>query len=439
MSELQRKNRTLSRAFFLCRVLATALAAGTVLTPIASGQSRSSDPIEQVLRAAVQEKKLPGVVAMVAVGDRVTYQGAFGAQDAARNIPLKVDAIFRIASMTKPITSVSVMQLVESGRVKLDEPVTTYLPELAKLQVLEEFDAATKKPKLRPPKTIPTIRQLLTHTSGFGYEFFDAKLGGYVATGAVPSVGRGDDGFLGAPILFDPGSQWQYGISTDVLGRLVEKVSGENLEHYFHEHIFLPLGMADTFFDVPPEKQARVVTLQQRQEDGRLQEQPQRPFQPARFFSGGGGLYSTAGDYLKFARMVLGGGKLGSQRILQSATVEQMIRNQIGDLALREIKSLVPQLVKAQARIPGGLDKFGLGFATNTQPVAGGRSRGSAAWAGIYNTYFWIDPPRRICAVIMMQMLPFGDDAANSVVEQFEQAIYANPLVKTRSGKRSKR
>jgi methyl acetate hydrolase len=373
---------------------------------------------------------------MVAVADRVIYQGASGKQDTIKNIPMTVDSIFRIASMTKPITSVGVMQLVESGRVKLDEPAATYLPELSQVQVLEEFDASTGKAKLRSPNALPTVRQLLSHTSGFAYDFFDPQLHGYVATGAVPAARQGDDGFLKAPLLFDPGSRWEYGISTDWLGKLVEKVSGQTLEDYFRQHIFQPLGMTDTFFDVPPEKQARVVALHQRQDDGSFLEPPPQPFTPVRFFSGGGGLYSTASDYLKFDRMLLGGGKLGNKRILRSETVDQMSRNQIGDLMLVELRSFVPQFAKDPSRIPGSLDKFGLGLAINTKPIEGGRSQSSLAWAGIYNTFFWIDPPRKTCAVIMMQILPFSDDAAYSVVEHFERAVYASPAKIAASGGR---
>jgi len=310
-------------------------------------------------------------------------------------------------------------------------------PELSRVQVLEEFDARTGKAKLRSPNALPTVRQLLSHTSGFAYEFFDPDLHGYVASGAVPSALQGDEGFLKSPLLFDPGSRWEYGISTDWLGKLVEKVSGQTLEDYFRQHIFQPLGMTDTFFDVPPEKQARVVAPHQRQNDGSFLEPPPQPFTPVRFFSGGGGLYSTASDYLKFERMLLGVGKLGRKRILQSETVDQMSRNQIGDLMLVQLRSLVPQFAKDPIRIPGSLDKFGLGFAINTKPVEGGRSQGSLAWAGIYNTFFWIDPPRKTCTVIMMQILPFSDDAAYSVVERFERAVYANPALRNRFGGRA--
>ncbi|MBZ5615739.1 MAG: beta-lactamase family protein [Acidobacteriia bacterium] len=423
MRALRTKSK-LQFGVYFCRGILIAALATAVAVPLFA-DSPTNNPIDQVLREAVNSKNLPGIVAMVAVGDHVIYEGASGKRDTIKNIPMTVDSIFRIASMTKPITSVAVMQLVESGRVKLDEPAATYLPELSQVKVLEEFDASTGKARLRPASAAPTVRQLLSHTSGFAYEFFDAKLHGYAATGAVPSLLQGDDAFLKAPLLFDPGTRWEYGISTDWLGKLIEKVSGQTLEDYFHQHIFQPLGMTDTFFDVPLEKQPRVVAIHQRQEDGSFVEPPPQPFKPVRFSSGGGGLYSTASDYLKFARMLLGKGKLGNKRILRSETVDEISRNQIGDLTIMELRSSMPQFAKDPSRIPGSLDKFGLGFGINTKPVEGGRSGGSLAWAGIYNTFFWIDPPRKTCAVILMQILPFSDDAAISVVEHFEHAVYA--------------
>ena len=391
---------------------------------LAQSSTKSNNQIDQVLGDAVNEKKVPGIVAIVFVADKVTYQGAAGMRDSTKNIPMTVDSIFRIASMTKAITSVAVMQLVESGRVKLDEPAWTYLPELSEVQVLERFDP-TGKPILRTPRSIPTVRQLLTHTSGFVYEFFDEDLHRYTVSGAVPSFNDGGDGFLKAPLRFDPGSRWEYGIGIDWLGRLVEKVSGQSLEAYFRKHICQPLGMKDTFFDVPPEKQPRVVAIQHRQNDGSLVEPPQQPLKPSRFFSGGAGLYSTASDYITFERMLLDGGKVGSKRILKSETIEEMSRNQIGDLNLVDLRSSMPEVAKDPVRIQG-LDKFGLGFAINTKPFEGGRSAGSLTWAGIYSTFFWIDPSRKTCAVLMLQILPFGDDITNTVVAQFERAVYAN-------------
>lgn len=411
-------------------LLVASLIASIGASAHAQGRGISSRQIDEVLRKSVEEQRLPGVVAMAAQGDAVVYEGAFGKQYTAKGVPMAADSIFRIASMTKAVTSVAVMQLVERGRVKLDEPAGAYLPELSRVEVLEDLDA-NGKAKLRPSKTPVTVRQLLTHTSGFGYEFFDEKLSRYVAAGAVPSARTGDAGFLKAPLLFDPGTKWEYGISTDWLGKLVEKISGQSLEEYFRQNIFVSLGMADSFFNVPPDKQARVVTVHQRKNDGTLAENPPQVFQPALFLSGGGGLYSTAADYLKFTRMLLGGGKLGKARVLRTETVALMGRNQIGELQLTEIKSVAPQLAR-NVPMPGLLDKFGLGFAINTHPVEGGRASGSMAWAGIYNTFFWIDPSRKTTAVLMMQVLPFMDDAAKVLLEEFESAVYGSAAGKNR-------
>src|SRR6185503_17429094 len=265
------------------------------------------------------------------------------------------DAIFAIASMTKPVTSVAVMQLVEAGKVKLDEPAATYLPELTSVQVLEGG-------ALRAPKTAPTVRQLLTHTAGFGYELLNKEIFDYAAQGKIPHMGGGD-AFMKAPLVADPGTRWEYGINTDWLGRLVEKVSGQSLEDYFRQHVFEPLGMGDSSFNVPPEKQSRVVGVSVRKEDGALATPPRPRAAPVRFFSGGGGLHSTAADYLKFMRAMMAGGQLDGERILKAETVALMGQNQIGALALRPMPSFMPQLAKDRAELPGHPEKFGLGFA----------------------------------------------------------------------------
>ena len=427
MEVLAMETESLRRGCVLWRFLPFVLIVLTLVTGCANGPSKpDTDQIDRVLRGAVEQKKVPGVVAMIATAGGVIYQGAYGNRDVGRGVPMTTDSIFRIASLTKPVTSVAVMQLMERGQVKLDEPASTYLPELSRVQVLEGPVAKTGKWKLRPPKTAVTVRHLLSHTSGFGYEFFNRELHDYVASGAVPSAIYGGDGFLKAPILFDPGSRWEYGISTDWLGKLVEAVSGQSLEDYCRQHIFEPLGMTDTFFNIPEGKQLRLVTVHQRKEDGGLAEIPPQPVKPVQFLSGGGGLHSTAGDYLKFTRMLLGGGQLGQKRVLQTAMVTLMGRNQISDLTLGEFRSLMPQFAKDGARIPGSLDKFGLGFAINTKPVDKGRAAGSLAWAGIYNTFFWIDPAQKTCAVIMMQMLPCLDDAPRGVTEEFEHAVYTS-------------
>ena len=380
-----------------------------VATQASTAPKRSTASLDDVLRAAVEQRRVPGVVAMVATADAVTYQRAFG---------FDKDAIFAIASMTKPVTSVAVMQLVEAGKVKLDEPAATYLPELAAVQVLEGG-------ALRAPKTPLTVRQLLTHTAGFGYEFLNKEIFDYAAQGKIPHMMTGGDTFMKAPLVADPGTRWEYGINTDWLGKLVEKVSGQSLEDYFRQRVFEPLGMNDTSFNVPPEKRTRLVRVSSRKEDGALAAQPPPPAEPVKFFSGGGGLHSTAADYLKFIRTIMAGGQLGSRRILTRESVALMGRNQIGELNLRLMPSMMPQLAKDGAPMPGRPDKFGLGFAMNTTPLEKGRGANTLSWAGIFNTFFWIDHDKNVCAVVMTQMLPFLEDGPQALVNDFDRAVYA--------------
>ena len=220
--------------------------------------------------------------------------------------------------------------------------------------------------------------------------------------------------------MFDPGTRWEYGINTDWAGRLVEKVSGLTLEQYFRKNIFQPLGMEDSFFNVPADKQPRLVKQYQRKEDGSLVEQPRLALNAGGFLSGGGGLFSTAADYLKFCRALLSGGR----SILKPESVEAMGKNQIGELSLHTFVSLAPQFARDNVALPGGLDKFGLGFALNTKAVEGGRGEGTMAWAGIFNTFFWIDRQKKVCAVLMSQMSPGLDDGPLRLLEDFDRAVY---------------
>jgi CubicO group peptidase (beta-lactamase class C family) len=235
----------------------------------------------------------------------------------------------------------------------------------------------------------------------------------------------GGDGFLKAPLVADPGVRWEYGISTDWLGKLVEEVSGESLERYFQRHIFEPLQMKDSSFTVPTSKRVRLASVYQRKQDGSLEKMPASPFKPAGFFSGGGGLHSTAPDYLRFARALLAGGELDGRRILKPETVAMMATNQIGDLMVRPFRSLMPQLATDGAVLPGALDKFGLGFALNSRAVAKGRGTNTLAWAGIFNTFFWIDREKGVCAVLMTQMSPGLDEGPRKLLEDFDRGVYS--------------
>ena len=390
------------------------------LTDTASAQtSQGSAVIDTSLRNAVERKDVPGVVALITDRERVLYQGAFGVADVATGRPLTTDALFRIASMTKPITSVALMQLVEQGRLGLEDPAEKYLPELAGLKVIESFDPATGAYQVRPASRPPTVRHFLTHTSGLAYPFTSA-----IWRDFKPRAGETYP--FGGPLLFDPGERWHYSTSTDVVGKLVEVVSGQKLEDYFREHIFAPLKMDDTSYNVPEQKGPRLVAQQQRagaRMDGAVELQnPQLGLTVAAPI-GGGGLASTAGDYGRFMRMLLNGGVLDGVRVLKAETVALMGQNQIGAISVPALKSALPRSADFTF-IADGRDKWGLGFLITVDQVPGKRSPGSLSWGGINNTYFWIDPNRGIGGVIMMQYLPFADAKALAVYDAFERGAY---------------
>jgi methyl acetate hydrolase len=382
-------------------------------------QSPGAAALDTSLRAAVERKDVPGVVALVTNRERVLYQGAFGVADVATGRPLAPDALFRIASMTKPVTSVALMQLIEQGRLTLDDPAEKYLPELAGLKVVENFDAATGGYQLRPPASKPTVRHFLTHTSGLAYPFTSA-----IWRDFKPRAGETYP--FGGPLLFDPGTRWHYSTSTDVVGKLVEAVSGQKLEDYFREHIFGPLKMNDTSYNVPESKGPRMVAQQQRagaRMDGAVELQKPQPGLTVAAPIGGGGLASTADDYGRFVRMLLHGGALDGARVLKAETVALMGQNHIGAVSVPALKSALPRSADFTF-IDDNKDKWGLGFLITTNQVAGKRSPGSLSWGGINNTFFWVDPAKGIAGVIMMQYLPFADAKALAVYDTFERGTY---------------
>lgn len=396
--------------------LALALVAGA--PPWAAAQNRlpTSAAIDSYLATTLSDTRIPGLVALVTDADRILYTGAFGRQDVANDIPMATDSIFRIASMTKPVTSVAVMMLVQEGDVGLDDPVSDYLPAFEDEKVIENFNPADKSYTTRPAAGPMTIRHLLTHTSGLGYAFSNHTLAALVGSEPGASVTR-------FPLLHDPGARWTYGESTRVLGTLVEEVSGQPLEDFLSERIFVPLGMSDTFYNVPAQKVGRVVTVHRAKADGFV-ETPNGP-QVTSPANGDGGLSSTAADYAKFIRMFLNNGRAPSgMRLLSEATVELMGENHIGAVFVELQPGAVPALSEPFP-VGAGRDKFGLGFqitAPHDEPFA--RSTGSMAWAGIYNTEFWIDPGRGIGGVLLMQYLPFYHAAAIATLQGFERRVY---------------
>jgi len=405
--------KTAGVVVIMCTMLAASFGTG------GAQNSPGSAAIDASLRAAVERKDVPGVVALVTDRQRVLYQGAFGVADVATGRALDADALFRIASMTKPVTSLAAMQLVEQGRFSLDDPVEKYLPEFANLKVFESFDSATGEYRLRPASRTPTVRHVLTHTSGLAYPFTSATWRDF-----KPRTGETYP--FGGPLLFDPGERWHYSTSTDVVGRLVEIVSGQKLEDYFRQHIFAPLKMSDTSYNVPQDKAARLVAAQQRageRMDGAIVLQMPQPGLTIPAPIGGGGLVSTANDYGRFMRMFLNGGELDGARVLKAETVALMGQNAIGVVSVPALKTHLPRSADFSF-IADGRDKWGLGFLITVDQVPGKRSPGSLSWGGINNTYFWIDPSRGIGGVILMQYLPFADAKALAVYDAFERGAY---------------
>jgi methyl acetate hydrolase len=379
--------------------------------------------IDAVLRNATAAKEVPGVVAMAATDRGILYEGVFGTRDLAKGPAMTRDTVFRIASMTKAVTSVAAMQLVEQGKLKLNEPVPDIDPALSAPQVLEGFDASGA-PQLRPAKGPITLRHLLTHTAGFSYEVWDANTQRYVKTTGMPSTPSGKIAALRTPLAFDPGNRWLYGTNIDWVGRIVEATSGQPLDVYFQENIFGPLGMKDSGFVTTPEQRARQASVHVRKPDGSLEPQPlETPFKPE-FYAGGGGLYSTAPDYLTFLQMLLADGSVNGVRILRPETVALMGQNQIGDIEAGVLKTSVPARSNDVDFFPGMPLRWGLGYMINVQPGPDGRSAGSLTWAGIFNTYYWIDPAKHVAGLIMVQVLPFADQTSVKVYGQFERSVY---------------
>jgi methyl acetate hydrolase len=383
--------------------------------PLAAAAQPSAGTLDGVLRKSVEDKAVVGVVAMATDRKGPFYQGAFGAADAATGRALTTDALFRIASMTKAIASTAAMQLIEQGRVGLDDPVEKYLPAFAHLQVFESFDPATGAYRLAPARSIATVRHLMTHTSGLGYPFTSATLRDFKP--------RPDDDNPIGPLLFEPGARWHYGTSTDWLGKVVEAVSGRPLDEYFRLRITEPLRMADTFYNVPADKQARLVAVHHRDSNGVIVKDEVQPGPTINPIIGGGGLASTAADYIRFVRMILNDGELDGVRILKADTVAAMGQNAIGNLGVPALKTALPRS-EDFSFIADGRDKWGLGFLITVDEVKGKRSAGSLSWGGIYNTYFWIDRTRGIGGVILTQFLPFADRKALALYDGFERGVY---------------
>jgi methyl acetate hydrolase len=373
--------------------------------------------------AAWSKGALPGVVAgVLRRGEQPVFssRGERG-PDAG---PMTTDTVFRIASMTKPVTAVAAMQLAEAGRIGLDDPLGPLVPVLAKAQVL---DRSGPQPRLRAPKRPITLRHLLTHTSGFAYGFWNEALLAHIAATGAPSIGGGLLAELDLPLMFDPGEAWEYGIGIDWAGQVVEAVSGQPFDAYLAQHVFDPLGMADTAFRPNAAMAKRLASPFMRLPTGDLEPMPQQPPPEGRpeYFSGGGGLSSTVPDYLRFLGAILGGGSFDGARILRPETLEVMSRDHLGGVPIRRLPTAMPFATHDLDLAGGAPAHWGLSWQINPEPGPNGRSPGSLAWAGLFNTYFWADPAAGVAGVVMSQFFPFGDPKMMELFAAFERSVYA--------------
>ncbi len=409
----------LTRRDALLRTLA--LAGTSTLRPALAATTQAPPPrnpdIDSILQGAVNAHAVPGVVAMATTDRTVIYEGAFGPRCVGTPAKMSTDTVFRIASMVKLLTSVAAMQLVESGKLSLDEPASKVDPELGSVPVLTGFDAKGN-PQLRPPLRPITLRNLLTHTSGFSYPLWDQNAVRYYA------VAGKTRGLPRRPLFFDPDSKWSYGGSIDKVGRLVEIASGEPLDGYFRNHICQPLGMKDTGFEITTAQRAREANLHVHRADGTLMAKPLEKANEPHSHSGGGGIYSTAPDYLTLLQTLLNGGSLNGVQILKPETVALMSANQTGDIDCGHMRTTSPALSNDVDFFPGVRLRWALGHMINLDPVKDGRKAGSLTWAGLYNTYYWIDPASNVAGVIMMQILPFADTRALDLYRKFERGVY---------------
>jgi CubicO group peptidase (beta-lactamase class C family) len=380
--------------------------------------------IDGILDELVKSGGAPGVVAIAVNEHGPLYRGAAGKKGVDRDEPMTVDTLFWYASMTKALVATGAMQLVEQGRIDLDAPVGALLPDLAAPQVLEGF-AEDGSPRLRPAKRAITARHLLTHTAGFGYNWANGDILRYLTANDLPDLILCQRRSLHQPLLADPGEKWEYGISIDWIGQLIEAISGQSLRDYLKQRLFAPLGMNDTDFIQTDAQRRRRASVHEKGADGSLVRIPHEVAQEPEFFMGGGGCCGAPDDYAAFIQMMLAGGLARSgARVLKPETVAAMAANSVGDLSAGVLNSVMPNLSHSADFFPGISQRWGMSFHLNMEPTPEGRSAGSLSWAGLANTYFWIDRAQGVGGVILTQVLPFADPAILAAYRAFERAIY---------------
>lgn len=373
--------------------------------------------IDTMLIGSIREGWIAGAVGFIARDGKIVYDRAFGVSEIKSGTPMKTDDIFRIASQTKAITSIGLMMLFEEGKFLLDDPVSKYIPEFSNPVVIEKYNPKDTTYTTVPANREITIRNLLTHTSGIEYAVIGSPMmrAIYAKGGITGGFGNdkttiGDDiRLLGKlPLLHKPGERYTYGLNVDVIGYLIEVLSGINLDRFLRERIFEPLGMADTWFYLPASKKGRLVEVNTEDAEGRVTSMPQEaedyPLLEGTYFAGGAGLSSTVKDYAIFLQMLLNKGEYNGRRLLARRTVELITSNQIGELDLDK-------------------NKFGLGFLITTKEGQAqlGVSEGSFSWGGYYGTAYWADPKERLVGLIFLQQYPLSH---GEITDKFKAMVY---------------
>ena len=376
--------------------------------------SERLERIDKVIKQYVENKWMPGAVAIIARKGTVVYYKGFGYRDIENNDPVQIDDIYRIASMTKAITSVGLMMLYEQGDFLLDDPISKYIPEFKNPVVLEKFNPKNSTYKVRPAKREITIRDLLTHTAGIPYNQPESFKKIYEKEGILDGLHTSNitlkDNILKLaklPLLHDPGEKFTYGMNTDILGYLIEVLTDMSLKDYLQQNIFDPLGMKDTYFNLPESKKDRLAVVYRNDRENKLVKNAETgydyPIANNKYFAGGAGLSSTVYDYAIFMQMLLNDGWYNNMQFLSRKTIDLMTTNQIGDLR--------------------GKESFGLGFALTTEKNFPKKpsSVGNYFWGGFFSTSYWIDPKEEIVAVFYTQMQPFKH---SDIHDKFQILVY---------------
>ncbi len=381
------------------------------------------DTVQEILDRGVADGDVVGAVAKVISADGEICSAAAGTRGAGSDVAMSNDTVCWIASMTKAITGTSAMQLVEQGKLSLDAPGADVLPLLGELDVLTGFDD-DGNPVTRARNGDITLRHLLTHTAGMGYDIWSPELGQYEEATGTPGVIECQKATLRMPLLFDPGDRWFYGTGIDYAGQMVEAASGMSLGEYMAENIFGPLGMTDTAFKISDDMRSRISAMQTRMEDGSLVEMPFEIPQEPEFEMGGGGLYSTVDDYCRFLAMMLNGGSLDGNQVVSPSTHAQMVSNAMGDLRVTMLPTAIPPYSFDAEFFPGVEKSWGLTFQINEEQAPTGRPAGGLMWAGLANSYFWIDLQNQVAGCYISQQVPFADPRSYALYEAIETATY---------------